>query len=42
MLDVRARTCQHCGTAHDQDINGSINIRNEGWQILSLGTSDTA
>jgi putative transposase len=41
-LDIRAWTCQHCGTRHDRDVNAAINIRNEGLRILSLGTSDTA
>ena len=41
-LDIRNWTCEKCNTNHDRDINASINIRNEGLRILSLGTSDTA
>ena len=41
-LSVRSFDCPHCGQQHDRDINASINIRNEGLRILSLGTSDTA
>ena len=41
-LDLRNWTCKKCNTSHDRDVNASINIRNEGLRILSLGTSDTA
>ncbi|OIP72936.1 MAG: transposase [Oscillatoriales cyanobacterium CG2_30_40_61] len=41
-LDVRSWTCQHCQTAHDRDINASINIKNEALRVLELGTSSTA
>ena len=41
-LDVRAWSCQHCGTQHDRDVNASINIRNEALRILALGTSASA
>jgi putative transposase len=41
-LSVRMFDCPHCGQKHDRDVNASINIRNEGLRILSLGTSDTA
>ena len=34
--------CEHCQTIHDREINGAINIKNEGLRILSLGTSDPA
>jgi putative transposase len=36
-LDVRAWTCNHCGTHHDRDVNAAINIRNEALRILRLG-----
>ncbi|MEG5176150.1 RNA-guided endonuclease TnpB family protein [Microcoleus sp. B3-D7] len=41
-LDVRAWSCQHCGTHHDRDVNAAINIRNEALRILALGTSASA
>lgn len=41
-LDVRAWTCQNCGTHHDRDVNAAINIRNEALRILALGTSASA
>lgn len=41
-LDVRAWTCNHCGTHHDRDVNAAINIRNEALRILALGTSANA
>jgi putative transposase len=41
-LDIRAWTCQHCGTHHDRDVNAAINIRNEALRILALGTSANA
>ncbi|MEG4046543.1 RNA-guided endonuclease TnpB family protein, partial [Microcoleus sp. Pol17_C1] len=41
-LDVRAWSCQRCGTHHDRDVNASINIRNEALRILALGTSASA
>ncbi|WP_055077192.1 IS200/IS605 family element RNA-guided endonuclease TnpB [Pseudanabaena sp. 'Roaring Creek'] len=49
-LDVRAWTCNYCGTRHDRDVNAAINIRNEALRILrlgsvrviSLGTSESA
>jgi putative transposase len=41
-LDVRAWTCEHCGTHHDRDVNAAINIRNEALRILALGTSASA
>lgn len=41
-LDVRAWTCNHCGTHHDRDVNAAINIRNEALRIISLGTSESA
>ncbi|WP_228050064.1 transposase [Tychonema sp. LEGE 06208] len=41
-LDVRAWTCEHCGTHHDRDVNAAMNIRNEALRILALGTSASA
>lgn len=41
-LDIRNWTCSNCHTNHDRDVNASINIRDEGMRLLSLGTSDTA
>lgn len=41
-LDVRAWTCNHCGTHHDRDVNAAINIKNEALRILALGTSASA
>ncbi|MEG4308236.1 RNA-guided endonuclease TnpB family protein [Microcoleus sp. AT8-B1] len=41
-LDVRAWSCQRCGTHHDRDVNAATNIRNEALRILALGTSASA
>jgi len=41
-LGVRFVDCPHCQKQHDRDINGAINIRNEGLRILALGTSASA
>ncbi len=41
-LSIRLFDCPHCGERHDRDINAAINIRNEGLQILALGSSATA
>jgi len=38
-LSVREFPCPHCEQKHDRDINAAINIKNEGWRILTLGTS---
>ena len=41
-LSVREFNCPHCGKRHDRDINATINIKNEGLRILTLGASVTA
>lgn len=39
-LDIREWTCPSCKTKLDRDLNASINILNEGYKIISDGTSD--
>ena len=39
-LDIREWTCPSCNTKLDRDYNASINILNEGYKIISDGTSD--
>ena len=39
-LDVREWTCSSCNIELDRDLNASINILNEGYKIISDGTSD--
>ncbi|HEY9612048.1 zinc ribbon domain-containing protein, partial [Allocoleopsis sp.] len=36
-LDIREWDCPCCGAHHDRDGNASLNIRNEGIRILSMG-----
>ncbi|WP_333438922.1 zinc ribbon domain-containing protein [Microcoleus sp. herbarium2] len=36
---MREFDCPHCGKRHDRDINAAIDIKNEGWRVLTLGTS---
>jgi putative transposase len=39
-LSIREWTCPSCNTKLDRDLNASINILNEGYKIISDGTSD--
>lgn len=39
-LSVREWTCPSCNTKLDRDLNASKNILNEGYKIISDGTSD--
>ena len=39
-LDIREWTCPSCQTKLDRDLNASKNILNEGYKIISDGTSD--
>lgn len=39
-LDMREWTCPSCKTKLDRDLNASINILNEGYKLISDGTSD--
>ena len=41
-LEVRQWTCQSWNTTHDRDVNGPINLREEGLGILTCGTGDKA
>jgi putative transposase len=41
-LDLRQWQCPGCGTKHDQDINASICIRDEGLRIMTSGTGGKA
>jgi putative transposase len=34
-LSVRSWTCPVCGAKHDRDINAAINIKNEGYRIIT-------
>ena len=39
-LDMREWTCPSCNTKLDRDLNASKNIFNEGYKLISDGTSD--
>ncbi|MDR2624604.1 MAG: transposase [Methanobrevibacter sp.] len=39
-LDVRSWTCDHCGSAHDRDINAALNIRTVGATGIAFGKRD--
>lgn len=41
-LQVRAWTCDGCGTKHDRDVNAAINIRDEAKRMLAAGLVATA
>ncbi len=41
-LSVRSFVCPHCQERHDRDINGAINIRNEGLRIWASGSGASA
>lgn len=41
-LTVRQWECPSCQTLHDRDMNAALNIRDEGLQVLALGTRATA
>lgn len=36
-LNVRSWICPNCHTKHDRDVNAAINIKNEGYRILTEG-----
>ena len=39
-LSIREWTCPSCKTKHDRDFNAAINIKQEGFKIISSGTDD--
>ena len=40
-MSVREWTCTCCHTVHDRDINGAINVRDEGLKIVASGNLET-
>ncbi len=41
-LSVRTWTCPECGTAHDRDVNASMNLQTEALRLLTVGTTGLA
>ncbi len=41
-LNIRAWTCESCGTLHDRDVNAAKNIALEAKRMIALGIACTA